>query len=318
MIFGLTIGSFATTYFMSIIINMVVTKNQEKTKKRLLLNRIEEYMLYRRFPDYLQRHIREYVRLVNNNTFTDERTILNALSPELRKKCTMFNFGEMLRRIPFLRACDSRHKSYNVAHFGYFIEELALQMRTVYYAADDLILKKNDFADRCWFIEIGTAKIFKHVADEKKLYKQLEVGQYVGETALLSDSFVIDYYVRAMSWVGMVTLDHAAFAEVLSLYPVIRHYISRWIKQHRHRKINHSTITYASIIDEMQELSDGEDRRQEENEDSGEIGIVLNPLREEVEEEEEEEEKQKATDATNTTKSIGTQTKTKYEDDSIV
>ena len=248
MIFGLTIGSFGTTYFMSVIINLVVTKNQEKTKKRLLMNRIEEYMLYRRFPDELQRHIREYVRLVNNNTFTDERAILQTLSPELRKKCTTYNNGDYLLTVPYLRGSEQ------IPHFSYFLEELALQMRTVYFAADDLIARKNDFDDRIWFIELGSCKIFQHKKDEKKRYKMLKTGQYFGESALLADTFVIDYYVRAISWTGLVTLDHRTFARVLALYPTVRHFMREWLVHHSHTKIAHSKVTYAAIMKEALHL----------------------------------------------------------------
>ena len=248
MIFGLTIGSFTTTYFMSVIINLVVTKNQEKTKKRLLMNRIEEYMLYRQFPDSMQRHIREYVRLVNNNTFTDEGTILKALSPELRKKCTEYNYGSFLRTVPFLTDCD-RQKTY-------FIEELALQMKTVYFAAEDLIARKNDFDDRCWFIELGSCKIFHCSSEERKRFKVLQVGDRFGETALISNRFVIDYYVRAISWTGLITLHHDSFAEVLALYPRARRHISEWLHQNREEKLVHSTVSYAAVLDEITVLTE--------------------------------------------------------------
>ena len=254
MIFGLSIGSFTTTYFMSTIINLVVTKNQEKVKKRMLVNRVEEYILYRRLPDDLQRHIREYVRLVNSNTCTDEREILRALSPELRKRCSEYSYGNFLRRVPYL-SCSS------IAHFSYFIEELALCMRQVYFAQDDLVAKKNDFDDECCFIELGSVKIFQHVADEDKLYKVLEVGHFFGETALLSNRFVIDYYVRAISWTGLVTLSHDDFVRVVSLFPVIRRCIRKWLENHRDQHLTHSTVAYRAVLDEMttDDMSDDED-----------------------------------------------------------
>ena len=250
MIFGLTMGSFTTTYFMSVIISLVVTKNQEKTKKRLLMNRIEEYMLYRRFPDGLKRNIREYVRLVNNNTFTDETAILRALSPELRKKCSVYKYGTFLRTIPFLQTMDNRMNS------RHFIEELALQMSTVYFAADDLIARKNDFDDRCWFIELGSCKIFHSLSDERKRFKVLEAGDRFGETALISNSFVIDYYVRAISWTGMIVLHHDQFAEILALYPAARTHISSWLHHNRNKKLVHSTVTFAVVLDEMSVLTE--------------------------------------------------------------
>ena len=113
MIFGLTIGSFTTTYFMSTIINLVATKNQEKTRERMMANRIEEYLLHRKIPDKLQHDIREYVRMVNSNAFGDEQAILNAMSPELRKRCAVYTYGEFVRGIPYLSWLG-------ISHFSYF------------------------------------------------------------------------------------------------------------------------------------------------------------------------------------------------------
>ena len=140
MCFGLTVGSFMTTYFISAIVHLVATQNQTETTRRLFYINLKyvyflfqptgylvffflqcifyvissvcffianrDFMLYYNISKPLQTRIRKYFQFIHANSCLNDNEILNWLSPTLRQDVTIQIRAHLVRNVPFLTHID--------------------------------------------------------------------------------------------------------------------------------------------------------------------------------------------------------------------
>eukprot|EP01083_Nonionella_stella_P144154 449543_1 len=260
MIFGLTVGSFLTTYFISNVVSVVSIKNISQRNNALLLHKLNSFMNYKSVPSKLQVRIREYIRLMHHNTFPEENMILSVLSPELRRNVVGHIYKNVFDKISFLDILQDDHL---------FCSHVALKMERHYFAINDLIATKGVIERKLYFIDIGSCKLYEHGRDENSNYKTLNCGDYFGETALLSDAFIRGYYVRAASWCGIITINRHDFFQSLSKYPKVKTRLMTWLLNNHQQRIRHSSLQFQDIEHEiircLDQISDHQSREETED-----------------------------------------------------
>jgi CRP-like cAMP-binding protein len=101
-------------------------------------------------------------------------------------------------------------------------EELAGRLHEETFAADVVVVKEGDLADRLYLIDFGRAEVRTRGTVGEVTLATLRAGDLFGEIALLSDARRRRATVRAMETLRVVSLLVRDFEEILKAHPEAR------------------------------------------------------------------------------------------------
>lgn len=169
--------------------------------------RIGAFMRYRRLPPSLQARVYRYLDHAWDEGFAvDEDAALAGLPVGLRETVVLHLRRELLRAIPlFADASDV------------FLREVALQMRSMVYLPDDVVVHAGEHGSELFVVARGRVEV---VGPTGHRYRTLTDGDFFGEIALFRNT-VRTATVRALAPSDLYVLDRALFERVVATYPEV-------------------------------------------------------------------------------------------------
>lgn len=221
--YALLIGH-ATTLIQS----LDYTKRQHREK----MERVEEYMQYRRMPKELRFRVRNYFEHRHEGKSFDEDAILAQLSQPLKEDVMKHNCRATIRAVPFLSDADPC-----------FVSDLVTRLRYEFFQPGDLIIKQGSLGHKMYFIQSGTVKL---LLDGGQFLGTLSEGSYFGEICLLTKT-TRNASVVADTYCDLFSLSVENFNEVLLQYPHMRSSLEATAAQ----RIAHNSAFRASDSDNL-------------------------------------------------------------------
>jgi len=200
----LGIGFFG--YIVGNIASFLASVDRMGTLHRERMEQIRTYMRFHHFPRPLRLRIEEYFNYIHEHRlgFDDEHFIKD-LPNSLRADVAVFRHRHVLRKVPFLRAADSK-----------VIERLAFTLKPLLLRPHDLVFRRGDQGDRMYFINRGSVEILS--IDDQNIVAVLQEGSFFGEMALINQE-VRNATVRTQDFCELVYLEHSALKEVMKRFP---------------------------------------------------------------------------------------------------
>lgn len=211
-VLAMVIGSSMYAYGITNIITLVANMNQERTRFREQMDKLNSYMKFRDLPRNLQADIRNffYERSGTDNwhlLLQHERSILNELSPLLRTRVALQVNERVIMSIPFFRECSPR-----------FVMEIIMNLTPEYYGPSEIVVQEGEMADRMYLVVQGTVDIIK---SHKYKLGNVKSGDYFGALPLAfpPDQATRESTVRTATYCDLRSLSYAALNETMQRYP---------------------------------------------------------------------------------------------------
>lgn len=203
-----------------------IDENEAAFSKKIITT--SERCRFLGIPEDLAKRIRGYYEHLWRETKSvsaDADAFINELSPALICEVKFQLFRDMLRRIPFLSA-----KTLAPA----VIEMLVMQLRTVIYMQDDVLIRKGEFGDWMGFIgSKGSVGVLDPDSESCKVLCILRKGDYFGEMALLQYTKRSATTV-ALTWVQIHVLCRQDLDNVKETYPIQAEILEKEITKYKY------------------------------------------------------------------------------------
>ncbi|XP_077514697.1 potassium/sodium hyperpolarization-activated cyclic nucleotide-gated channel 2-like isoform X2 [Amblyomma americanum] len=186
---------------------LIQSLDYTKRLHREKMERVEEYMQYRRMPKELRFRVRNYFEHRHEGKAFDEDAILAELSQPLREDVMKHNCRATLRAVPFLSNVDPG-----------FVSDLVTRLRYEFFQPGDVIIQQGSVGRKMYFIQSGTVKL---LLDGAQFLGTLSEGSYFGEICLLTKT-TRNASVIADTYCDLFSLSVENFNEVLLQYPLMR------------------------------------------------------------------------------------------------
>ena len=162
-------------------------------------------------PGALQTTIKKfYLHRYFRKAYFNDQSFLTELSPDLRKHVLWRRYKSIVTTIDLFKDCSYEMK-----------QALTTRMRTVYFAAGDLIFCQGDIGTTLY--AVGGGKVEIRVVNQttsKEFRKQLGAGSCFGELSLVkSHGARRSASCLALTFVTLEELTKAAFQELMNEYP---------------------------------------------------------------------------------------------------
>ncbi|XP_075743737.1 potassium/sodium hyperpolarization-activated cyclic nucleotide-gated channel 2-like isoform X3 [Rhipicephalus microplus] len=186
---------------------LIQSLDYTKRLHREKMERVEEYMQYRRMPKDLRFRVRNYFEHRHEGKAFDEDAILAELSQPLKEDVMKHNCRATLRAVPFLSHVDPG-----------FVSDLVTRLRYEFFQPGDVIIQQGSVGRKMYFIQSGTVKL---LLDGSQFLGTLSEGSYFGEICLLTKT-TRNASVIADTYCDLFSLSVENFNEVLQQYPLMR------------------------------------------------------------------------------------------------
>lgn len=186
---------------------LIQSLDYTKRLHREKMERVEEYMQYRRMPKELRFRVRNYFEHRHEGKAFDEDAILAELSQPLKEDVMKHNCRATLRAVPFLSHVDPG-----------FVSDLVTRLRYEFFQPGDVIIQQGSVGRKMYFIQSGTVKL---LLDGSQFLGTLSEGSYFGEICLLTKT-TRNASVIADTYCDLFSLSVENFNEVLLQYPLMR------------------------------------------------------------------------------------------------
>ena len=151
--------------------------------------------------------IREYFRYKNQQgSVYDYHTLLEDMSPELRKEVAVSTQTEWVNKLKFMRGTRED-----------FMAEMVMKLNHSTYPANEFVLREGDPPDRLIFINKGVVVCRGRVHT---------AGSIIGEDMLYS-TLRRTFNARSLTFVSVFELNRPDLTEVLEKYPLDKSIIKR-------------------------------------------------------------------------------------------
>mmetsp|Transcript_3477 Transcript_3477/g.12659 ORF Transcript_3477/g.12659 Transcript_3477/m.12659 type:complete len:1172 (-) Transcript_3477:89-3604(-) len=195
-LFGLIVGK------MSKLSESMGMKIQEYKRRQTAAN---QFLKNRRVPKKLRKRTFEYYEYVlRHAAFMDERTIMEDLSPSLRRELTFLLHKDILEEVPVL--------SFGSHGFQAVVVEM---LEPTLVLEGEYVLITGDAAQEMYFIKDG---IMAFVDNHGLTFRELEAGSFFGEVQVL-DGTRCDTSVRAKTNCELLGLSRTNLAALLQDFP---------------------------------------------------------------------------------------------------
>jgi voltage-gated potassium channel len=202
MLFG--VGLYG--YGIGNVAHMLANIDQAQAHYHASLDRLSNFLRYRKIPVELQRQIFEYYSFLwERNLGYDEAVILSELPEVLRIEIAMAMKREFIEKVPFFHGASPQ-----------LVREIAVELRPVLFRPGDDIFRAGEIGRHIYFISKGTVDVI--AADGHTVVATLTDGAFFGELALLLQR-PRSATVRAVDYCDLYSLDKATFEIIVSCFP---------------------------------------------------------------------------------------------------
>ncbi|OQR69847.1 potassium/sodium hyperpolarization-activated cyclic nucleotide-gated channel 4-like [Tropilaelaps mercedesae] len=171
-----------------------------------MMQEVEDYMDFRRFPRALRLKVRDYFEQRYRGHVFNEENILATLSDPLKELVMRHNCEETVRSVPFLAKADPA-----------FVNELVTHLKFHFFQPDDVIVSFGTVGSNMFFIQSGRVTVAN---EDGRIMATLGAGMYFGELSLIVAS-KRNATVRARTHCSLLELSRENFDQVLKKFPVI-------------------------------------------------------------------------------------------------
>lgn len=195
-LFGLIVGK------MSKLSESMGVKIQEYRRRQTAAN---QFLKSKRVPKRLRRRTFEYYEYVlRNAAFMEERSIMEDLSPSLRRELTFLLHKDVLADVPVL--------SFGSHGFQAVVVEM---LEPTLVLEGEYVLIAGDASQEMYFVQVGTVAF---VDNRGFTFRELETGSFFGEESVL-DGTRSEVSVRAVTNCEMLGLSRTNLAALLQDFP---------------------------------------------------------------------------------------------------
>jgi len=170
------------------------------------IERLNTFMKYKNMPDPLQKKILGYHEyLWQTGLGHDHETLLEDLSPGLRRSVGVFLNRHIMEQIPMLQGAETA-----------VLHRLISGLTSVVYTPGDTIIHHGETGSTMYLINRGEVEVL----DPKQgVVATLGEGEYFGELALLDPDRPRLADVRAKTFCALSMINRETFAMVLEQFP---------------------------------------------------------------------------------------------------
>ncbi|MCX7420396.1 MAG: cyclic nucleotide-binding domain-containing protein [Planctomycetia bacterium] len=202
MLFG--VGLYG--YGIANVAHMLANIDQAQTHYHSSLDRLSNFLRYRKIPMELQQQIFEYYSFLwERNLGYDEAVILSELPESLRVEIAVAMKREFIEKVPFFQGASPQ-----------LVREIAIELRPVLFRPGDDIFRKGEIGRHIYFISKGAVEVI--AGDDKTVVATLTDGSFFGEMALLLQR-PRSATVRAVEFCDLYALDKATFENIILCFP---------------------------------------------------------------------------------------------------
>ena len=156
------IGSSLYTYGITYMLTLVQSVNEQTLLFREQMDSINSYIRFREIGDPLRERLREYFSyLLTTDTwrheFRNEQTILEQLSPDLRRQVVLDVNATLLEHVPLF----ARIKAQHFPGTDVLIAEIVARLANRLFRPDEEILTEGQFSDALYVLSKGRAEVLK-------------------------------------------------------------------------------------------------------------------------------------------------------------
>ena len=170
------------------------------------IERLNTFMKYKNMPDPLQKKILGYHEyLWQTGLGHDHESLLEDLSPDLRRSVGVFLNRHIMEQIPMLRGAETA-----------VLHRLISGLTSVVYTPGDTIIHHGETGSTMYLINRGEVEV---VDPKKGVVATMGEGEYFGELALLDPDRPRLADVRAKSFCALSMMNRETFAMVLEQFP---------------------------------------------------------------------------------------------------
>jgi len=170
------------------------------------IERLNTFMKYKNMPDPLQKKILGYHEyLWQTGLGHDHETLLEDLSPGLRRSVGVFLNRHIMEQIPMLQGAETA-----------VLHRLISGLTSVVYTPGDIIIHHGEPGSIMYLINRGEVEV---VDPKQGVVATLSEGEYFGELALLDPDRPRLADVRAKTFCALSMINRETFAMVLEQFP---------------------------------------------------------------------------------------------------
>jgi voltage-gated potassium channel len=223
-IFASLIGLSLFTAFVGITGSIVTHLDSTKLIYRAKMDRVNDYMTYKRIPSDLQGEVRDfYEYLWKSGRAIDESKALDDLPPYLMFKLRLALNREIVLRVPLFKACADNQD---------FLTELVKCLQPKVFLPKTFVVKTGEIGANMYFVVRGELNV---VNDEGEIVHTLCNEGFFGEIALLYDT-KRTASILTRTYCDILVLNKKDFGRVLQRFPKESEIISR-VGQERFQKV---------------------------------------------------------------------------------
>eukprot|EP01134_Creolimax_fragrantissima_P005506 CFRG5506T1 len=220
-IFSFFVSLISISIYAVIIGNMgkiIKAANHSSEKYRQAMERINNYMSYRKIPPAIQQRARQYFEFLHSRQrgYEDE-TILKDFPSHLRTEIYRHLCHDVVLKVPMF-ANSSKP----------FIDQMVSHLRPQIYSPGDFIVRIDEPGKEMYFISKGRVKVVNRVGAS---VVELGPGDFFGEIAVVSHSSRRVASVVANSFCDLFVLNKSNLDELLTEFPDDAHEISHVARQ---------------------------------------------------------------------------------------
>ncbi len=202
MLFG--VGLYG--YGIGNVAHMLANIDQVQAHYHSSLDRLSNFLRYRKIPLELQRQIYDYYAFLwERHLGYDEAIILSELPEPLRIEIAMAMKREFIEKVPLFHGASPQ-----------LIREIAVELRPALFRPDDFVFKAGEIGRHMYFISSGAVEVI--APDGQTVLTTLTDGAFFGEIALLFQQ-PRSASVRAIDFCDLYSLDKETFERILSFFP---------------------------------------------------------------------------------------------------
>lgn len=202
MLFG--VGLFG--YGIGNVAHMLANIDQVQAHYHSSLDRLANFLRYRKIPPGLQRRIYDYYTFLwERHLGYDEAIILSELPEPLRIEIAMAMKREFIEKVPLFRGASPQ-----------LLREIAVELRAALFTPGDYIFRAGEIGRHMYFVSRGTVEVI--AADGQTILSTLSDGDFFGEIALMFQR-PRTASIRAVDFCDMYSLDKETFERVLAYFP---------------------------------------------------------------------------------------------------
>lgn len=197
---------------------------------------VSEFMRRRGLPSALRGSIREYYDVIfSRGVCYDERTILDELSFNLRRRVLRWLNRDVIKSVPLFQGASE-----------YLVDAVIQHLEPVWAMAQDNITRQGEFGHHLFLLRHGIVA----VEVNGETLHHLKDGSFFGEVCIVFPNLRRTTTVRAITVCELAALSREAIVEVMAHYPELEQAMQQVARSHLEMDAHLRTIEQETLREE--------------------------------------------------------------------